>query len=63
MAPEVLRNPASTMQEGPAVLMNALDVRNIKPYDEKVRVRAGQGCYFHSELNSGWLNSMVVANQ
>jgi hypothetical protein len=40
MAPEVLRNPSTTMQEGRNVQIAALEQRNIKPYNEKVGGRA-----------------------
>ncbi len=43
MAPEVLRNPASTMQESPHVQMAGLDQRSIQPYDEKASPTTNPG--------------------
>jgi hypothetical protein len=37
MAPEVLRNPASHLQESAAVSQEVLAAKGIRPYDEKVR--------------------------
>jgi serine/threonine protein kinase len=37
MAPEVLRNPASHLQESAAVSYEVLGAKGIRPYDEKVR--------------------------
>eukprot|EP00798_Chlamydomonas_sp_ICE-L_P017650 gene17650-23995_t len=40
MAPEVLKNPASQLQESPSVELSLLSAKNIKPYTSKVDIWA-----------------------